>query len=258
MEVIIYPDAREASVAACDRIQALVAAKPDAVLALPTGNTPRAMYAELAKRVAQGELDLGRVQIFMLDEFVGLPHDHEQSYHTFAQREIVGPLNLRPEQVRVLDGTASDLPRMCAAYEEAIAAAGGIDLCVLGIGQDGHIAFNEPSSSLASRTRVKALTPATIKEQARAFGEAQAVPRHVVTMGVATILEAKRIILLAFGRSKALVVAKAVEGPITAFVPASALQMHPAVTAMLDPEASEDLRLQEYYQLIAALTPNET
>ena len=185
----------------------------------------------------------------MLDEYVGLPADHPERYRSVIEADLVSPTDLPSERAHGPDGLATDLPAACAAYEQAIREAGGIDLQVLGVGSDGHIAFNEPGSSLSSRTRIKTLTDQTRRDNARFFGgDVEAVPRHCLTQGVGTILEARHVVLLASGREKADAVHHVVEGAVTAMWPGSALQLHPHVTVVVDEDAAARLQLAAYYR----------
>ena len=229
-------------------IAALVAAKPGAVLGLATGSSPLSVYRDLARRYAAGKLSLAGARAFLLDEYVGLASGHPQSYRSFLARELEAHVDFASAAVHGPDVHADDLLAACDAYEAAIVAAGGVDLQLLGIGTDGHIGFNEPGSSLASRTRIKTLTDQTRTDNARFFASLDEVPRHVVTQGVGTILEARHLVLLAFGAAKAVAVAAAVEGPVTAMVPGSALQLHPHVTVVIDEPAAARLRLADYYR----------
>jgi glucosamine-6-phosphate deaminase len=206
------------------------------------------VYDDLARRVAAGELSLAGVRAFLLDEYVGLPRGHDQGYRTFVARRLEDRVDLAPGAVQGPDVWADDLPTACAAYEDAIAAAGGVDVQLLGIGTDGHVGFNEPGSSLASRTRIKTLTDQTRADNARFFAAADQVPRHVLTQGVGTILTARHLVMLAFGAAKAGAVARAVEGPVTAMVPGSALQLHPHATVVVDEAAASGLALADYYR----------
>jgi len=193
-------------------------------------------------------LEFRRVTTFNLDEYVGLGPDHPCSYRRFMQEHLFGLVDLVPHRAHVPDGLTRDIPAFCADYERWIREAGGIDLQLLGLGQDGHIAFNEPTSSLASRTRLKTLTPLTVSANRQCFPEGEEVPMHVLTMGVGTIMEARRCLLLAFGARKAPAVGRMIEGPITSMVPASILQMHPCTTVILDDEASRHLGLRNYFK----------
>lgn len=246
MEIIIQPTPDIAtSVAACV-IKRLLQEKPNAVLGLATGSTPLALYRALIDM----KLDWSRVTTFNLDEYIGLPADHPQSYRSFMWENLFRHVNIAPENVHIPDGNAQDIPGFCAAYEQRIREAGGIDLQLLGIGTDGHIGFNEPTSSLASRTRIKTLTPQTRKDNARFFAGADDVPTHVITMGIGTIMEARRNLMLAFGANKAQAIAEAVEGPITSLNPASILQMHPDARIFLDEAAASGLRRADYYRWV--------
>jgi glucosamine-6-phosphate deaminase len=229
-------------------IVALVSRKPGAVLGLATGASPLAIYRDLAGRHAAGRLSLAGARAFLLDEYVDLPPGHPESYRSFIARELEAHVDFAPDAIRGPDVHADDLLAACDAYESAIRESGGVDLQLLGIGTDGHIGFNEPASSLASRTRIKTLTDQTRRDNARFFASLDEVPRHVVTQGVGTILEARHLVLLAFGPTKAAAVAAAVEGPVTAMVPASALQLHPHATVVVDGAAASRLRLASYYR----------
>jgi len=195
-------------------------------------------------------LNFSQVVTFNLDEYVGLSPDHPASFHYFMWKHLFSQVNIRPENVHIPDGLASDMEAHCRQYEEEIKVAGGLDIQILGIGTDGHIGFNEPTSSLSSRTRIKTLTEQTRKENATLFGAEENIPYHAITMGIGTILEAKICLLLAFGKKKARAIAQAVEGPVTSMVTASALQIHPKAIILLDKEASSELRLVNYYQWV--------
>lgn len=246
-EVIIVGGRKAAGALVAEAIERLVAKKPDTVLGLATGDTPLPVYRALAERVRSG-LDLSRLRGFALDEYVGLPLSHPQSYHTVIEREVVTPLGLTPSAVAVPDGRPFGIETAGERYEDAIRAAGGVDLQILGIGTDGHIGFNEPGSSFASLTRVKTLTRQTREDNARFFDSVEQVPIHSITQGLGTILRAKRLVLLAFGEGKAAAVAAAVEGPLSASVPASAIQLHPRATVVVDEEAASLLAEREYYR----------
>ena len=250
MEIVILPDAGAAGQHAAEVVAALLRRKSDAVLGLATGSTPEGLYAELVRRHREEGLSFAGVRTFNLDEYVGLPPEHPESYHSYMQRRLLGAVDLGTEKVHIPDGMAADLEAECEAYEAAILQAGGIDLQVLGIGSDGHIGFNEPSSSLGSRTRIKTLTPETVEDNARFFDSPGEVPRHVLTMGVGTILEAREVLLLAFGEGKAPAVRAAVEGPLTASCPASVLQMHRRARVVLDDGAASQLERAGYYRWV--------
>ena len=255
MEIVIQPTAEAASIVTAKIIAQLVRRKPDAVLGLATGSTPLATYRELVRMHREDDLDFSNVRTFNLDEYVGLPHEHPQSYHAFMQENLFQHINVPRESICIPNGLAADVPAECAAYEAAIRAAGGIDLQVLGIGTDGHIGFNEPSSSLASRTRIKTLTARTRSDNARFFGSADEVPIHVITMGVGTIMDARQVLMLAFGAGKAKALADAVEGPIMAMNPASILQMHPVAKCLIDEPAAAILTRREYYKWVYERKP---
>jgi glucosamine-6-phosphate deaminase len=196
----------------------------------------------------EDRLDFSKATTFNLDEYVNLDPTHPASYHQFMEENFFSHVNLRRESVHIPDGMVADVPAHCAEYERAIHKAGGIDLQILGLGSDGHLGFNEPGSSLASRTRIKTLTERTRSDNARFFTGAQEVPHHVITMGLGTIMESRMCLLLAFGKAKAEAVAASVEGPVTASVPGSLLQFHPQVKVLLDAESASSLTRAEYYQ----------
>ena len=255
MEVVIVPDAKAGGELIAETIAALIARKPDALLGVATGSTPLPIYRALAERVAGGGLDVGGLRVCQLDEYVGLPQGHPESYRSVIAREVLEPLGLGLERFLGPDGTSKDIPAACAAYDAALAAAGGVDLQILGIGTDGHIGFNEPCSSLASRTRIKTLTPQTREDNARFFASLDEVPHHVITQGIGTILEARHLVLLATGAGKAEAVAATVEGPLAALVPASALQLHPHATVVVDEAAAAQLKHADYFRATYAAKP---
>ncbi len=250
MEIIVQPDSESASSVGAAIVARAIRRKPDLVLGLATGSTPLALYRSLADMHRRQGLDFSRVTTFNLDEYIGLAPDHPASYHRFMAENFFDHVNLRRENVHIPDGLSPDVPAFCRDYEERLRRCGGIDLQVLGIGSDGHIGFNEPTSSLASRTRIKTLTPETIADNARFFGSTDAVPRHVITMGIGTILESRTLLLLAFGAGKAEAVARSVEGPVTSMVPASALQLHPDARVLLDEAAAAGLQKADYYRWV--------
>jgi glucosamine-6-phosphate deaminase len=248
MEVIITEEERIGELVA-DDIAALVARVPDAVLGLATGSSPLRIYDSVAPRVDAGTLSLARARAFTLDEYVGLPAGHPAAYRTVIDADFVSRVDLPADAVQGPDGTAADLAAACAAYEAAIRDAGGVDLQILGIGTDGHIAFNEPGSSLSSRTRVKTLTEQTRRDNARFFGgDLESVPRHCLTQGLGTIMEARHIVLVATGAGKAQAVHHLVEGAVSALWPATILQHHPRVTVLIDEAAASRLQLADYYR----------
>jgi len=246
--VIIEKTAEDAGRRAARMIAELVRRKPACVLGLATGSTPLTAYAELVRMHREEGLDFSHVVTFNLDEYVGLGPSHPQSYRSFMQRHLFDHLNINPSKTHVPDGRALDFDAHCRQYEQRIRDAGGIDLQLLGIGSDGHIAFNEPGSSLGSRTRLKTLTSKTIQDNARFFGSEDQVPRLAVTMGVGTILESRRCLLLAIGAPKAAAIRSTIEGPVTAQVTASALQLHRDVVVIADEEAAGWLARREYYE----------
>ena len=248
MQIIICKTKEEACRKAADTIASAIRANPRIVLGLATGSTPVAMYDELVKDNKAGKVDFSTVRSFNLDEYQGLPPEHDQSYRYFMNANLFDRVNIDKANTRVPPGQAEDVAAACAQYEADIKAAGGIDIQVLGIGSDGHIAFNEPGSSLVSRTRLVALTEQTIKDNARFFASEADVPRRAVSMGVGTIMEARKIVMLAFGANKAAAVKAAVEGGISQFCPASALQMHPDAMVFLDEEAASQLALKDFYK----------
>ena len=250
MEVVIVKDVREAGRLAASAVTALLARTPDAVLGLATGSSPRPLYADLARRSAEEGLDLSRATAFALDEYVGLPRDHPASYGSVIRREFSERVTIDPARVHSPDGLTVDLVASCAAYEDAIRDAGGIDLQILGLGADGHIGFNEPGSSLASRTRIKTLTEQTRRDNARFFSSLSEVPHHVVTQGVGTIMDARHVVLLAAGAAKAQAVHGLVEGPVTAMCVGSVLQFHPHTTVIVDEAAASALLLADYYRQV--------
>ncbi len=249
MEVVISQDANEIGVVGADAIAALLGRKPGAVLGLATGSSPLPIYDELVRRAATGNPSFRQARGFTLDEYVGLPADHPQRYRNVIDEVFVSKVDFAPGAVQGPDGLAADVPAACAEYESAIRDAGGVDLQILGIGTDGHIAFNEPGSSLGSRTRIKTLTRQTRMDNARFFdGEVDAVPTHCLTQGLATIMEARHLILVATGRGKAEAVHQLVEGPVSALWPATILQLHPHATVLLDEAAARRLQLVDYYR----------
>ncbi|MEI3865949.1 glucosamine-6-phosphate deaminase [Microbacterium sp. CCNWLW134] len=245
-EIVIVdsPDAAGALVAA--EIVRLIGENPRTVLGLATGSTPLPVYRALRERTAG--IDLSGIRGFALDEYVGIAPDHPESYASVIRREVVELLGLDPALVHVPDGDLERITVSGEEYERAIDDAGGVDLQILGIGTDGHLGFNEPGSSFASRTRVKTLTAQTRRDNARFFPSLDDVPRHCITQGLGTILRARHLVLLAFGEGKAAAVAGAVEGPLTASLPASAIQLHPHATVVVDEAAASQLRLADYYR----------
>jgi len=256
MEIIIQPTPEDCARIGGKIVASLLRRKPNAVLGLATGSTPEPLYAELVRMRREDALDFAGVTTFNLDEYIGLPSDHPCSYRYFMQEQLFDHVNVRPERTHVPDGLAVDIKAECEAYEKSIIAAGGIDLQVLGVGTDGHIAFNEPASSLGSRTRIKTLTQKTREDNARFFDSIDEVPRHCITMGVGTIMECRKLVLFAFGEAKAKVIAAAVEGPVSAMVPASALQLHQNVKILIDEAAASKLQQRDYYKEVFTHKPD--
>lgn len=256
MEVIIQRDSKAGARIVADAVQALLATKPTAVLGLATGSSPLAVYDELAARFAAGAITFEQARAFMLDEYVGIPADHPERYRNVIDTELISRVDFDPAAVQGPDGLADDIPAACAAYEAAISAAGGVDLRILGIGTDGHVGFNEPGSSLASRTRIKTLTAQTRADNARFFGDdIAAVPTHVLTQGLATIMSARHLVLVANGQGKAEAVHHLVEGAVSAMWPGTILQHHPHVSVVIDDAAAGRLQLADYYRQTYAAKP---
>ena len=244
MLVLIEKDYDALSREAARRVAELIRRKPDCVLGLATGSTPVGLYKELIRLHRNEGLDFSKVTTFNLDEYVGLPPEHSRSYHAFMWEHLFDHIDVDRRFVHVPHGMADDVTGFCEWYERRIEAAGGIDLQVLGIGANGHIAFNEPSSSLGSRTRIKTLSSTTREDNARFFGSLDDVPKYAITMGVGTIMEARQLLLLASGEGKADAIARTVEGPITAMVPASIVQLHRDAVVIVDEDAAAGLRLE--------------
>ena len=255
MEIVIQRDYAQMSRAAAEIIAEVLNTKPNAVLGMATGSTPLGLYQELVRLHRERQLDFSRVTTFNLDEYVGLPTNHPQSYHHFMHEHFFRHVNIQPQNINIPSGTTSNYPAFCAWYEQRIADCGGIDVQILGIGSDGHIAFNEPGSSLSSRTRLKTLSKQTIDDNARFFDSRESVPVYAITMGVGTILDARKLVLVASGKLKARAVAQAVEGPVTSMVTASAIQLHADAKVIVDAEAAAELTMRDYYEFIYASKP---
>jgi glucosamine-6-phosphate deaminase len=253
VEIILTRDAEHAADLTAQVILARLKAKPDLVLGLATGSTPIGVYRRLREAHARGEASFAHVRTFNLDEYLDVPAEHPQSYRTFMRAHLFEGVDLKPSHIHFPPSEGKDLLRRCGRYEEEIIAAGGIDVQLLGIGRNGHIGFNEPTSSLASRTRVKTLTERTLEDNARFYGPGERPPTLAVTMGIGTILDAREVLLQAIGSKKAQAVRNMVEGPISSFFPASALQLHRRVTAYLDPDAASLLAMTAYYRRTKAL-----
>ena len=261
MLVILKRDDDEISLQAAQLIASAVRRKPALTLGLATGSTMVGVYKHLVALHQQGSLDFSRVVTFNLDEYLGLPSSHPQSFHHFMQENLFAHVNVAPRNIHMPDGTIhGNYDRYCASYEEAIRKAGGLDLQLLGIGRNGHIGFNEPTSSIGSRTRLKVLSKETLDDNSKFFAPGEESPRCAITMGIGTILDARKVLLLATGASKSAAVAKSIEGPITSAVSASALQLHPDVTFLIDDAAASQLTQRDYYhrvlEMTALLTPD--
>lgn len=255
MLLVLKPNSQELGREAARVVANAVRRNPALRLGLATGSTMLAMYQELVRLHQREGLDFSRVATFNLDEYLGLSGSHPQSFHNFMQQNFFAHVNVDPDNVHIPDGSIKgNYQQYCASYEEAIRKAGGIDLQILGIGRNGHIGFNEPTSSLGSRTRLKVLSKETIHDNRKFFASEDEIPQCAITMGIGTILESKRILLLANGSSKAAAIARAIEGPLTASVTASALQLHSDVTFIIDREAGAELKQQEYYQRVLEMT----
>jgi glucosamine-6-phosphate deaminase len=251
MEVIVRPDADRAAMLAARLIAARLRAKPDLVLGLATGRTMERVYARLVEMHQRSGLDFSRARSFNLDEYIGLSGQDKRSYRHYMNHHLFRHVNLDLDNTHLLDGTAPDLKAEATRYEALIRAAGGVDVQLLGIGEAGHIGFNEPLSALMSRTRDKALTPITRRQNAAMFGgDPEKVPARALTMGVGTVLDARELLLVVTGRAKAEILARAVEGPITAMISASAIQLHPSCKVIADEDAARKLRGCEYYDWI--------
>jgi glucosamine-6-phosphate deaminase len=228
---------REAAAIVADRLRK----KPNLVLGLATGTTPLGLYKEMIRMHAKEGLDFSKITTFNLDEYVGLSPFHPQSYHYFMKENLFRYINVPEQTIHIPDGNADDIDAFCSWYEEEIRKCGGIDLQILGVGANGHIAFNEPGSSLGSRTRIKTLTETTRADNARFFNGIEEVPKYALTMGIGTIMDAHELVLLASGKTKADAIKAAVEGPITAQIPASVVQLHRVTFMIVDRDAASRL-----------------
>ena len=255
MQIVISKTYEELSKKAAQVIADVLNAKPNAVLGLATGSSPIGLYKELIRMHKEEGLDFSQVTTFNLDEYVGLPANHEQSYHYFMHENLFKHINIPRENIHIPSGTTKNYKAFCQWYEDRIKECGGIDVQVLGIGSDGHIAFNEPTSSLASRTRLKTLARQTIEDNARFFDRIEDVPIYAITMGVGTILEARKLVLVANGENKADAVARMIEGPVTSMITGSALQLHPDAHVFIDEAAASKLTMRDYYEWIQEKMP---
>lgn len=255
MEIFINDTYEAMSRAAAKVVANVINTKPNAVLGMATGSTPLGLYKELVRMHKEEYLDFSQVTTFNLDEYVGLPVTHNQSYHYFMHENFFKHVNIPPQNIYIPSGTTDNYRAFCAWYEQRIVEVGGIDLQILGIGSDGHIAFNEPTSSLNSRTRLKTLAKQTIDDNARFFDKSEDVPIYAITMGVGTILEARKLLLVANGKNKADAIAAMVEGPVTSMITASALQLHPESLVFVDADAANKLKMLDYYKWIQKMKP---
>jgi glucosamine-6-phosphate deaminase len=253
-EVLVLESPQSAGAFVAAHVASEVRRHPDFTLGVATGSTPLPVYEALREEAASGT-DFSHMAVFALDEYVGLPAGHHESYHAVIDREVAVPLGLRPEAVHVPDGSLAGIETAGERYEQALIEHGGVDLQLLGIGRTGHLGFNEPGSSFGSLSRVKTLTEQTRIDNARFFDGLDDVPIHCVTQGLGTILRARHLVLLAFGEGKAEAVAAAVEGPVTASMPGSAIQLHPHVTVVLDAAAASGLEYRDYYRLAQERKP---
>jgi glucosamine-6-phosphate deaminase len=248
MEVIIKPDYDQVCTESAAIIREAWIRKNALVLGLATGKTPLGLYKRLIRLYQEKEMDFSSVIAFNLDEYLGLTESHPQSFAYYLEQNLFRQVNIRKENVHRLEGRPSDIEEHCRAYEHKIKSVGGIDVQILGIGKNGHIAFNEPGSALSSRTRLKILSRETVEANRPFFKDEREMPRFCLTMGIGTILEAKMIVLLASGKDKAEIVARAIEGPVTASVPASVLQFHPRAKLVIDEAAAVELTNGPYYR----------
>lgn len=250
MKVVILDNAAQVAAYGAGVFQQQLQAKPNSVLGLATGSTPVALYEELIALNRQGDISFAQARTFNLDEYLGLAGNHPQSYRYFMNDKLFNHVDIDPANTQVPPGNAEDPLTACAQYEHDIEQAGGIDIQLLGIGRNGHIGFNEPSSSLASRTRVKTLTQATIDDNARFFDADEYQPHLSITMGIGTILESRKVVLLATGEAKARAIKDTVEGPVSAACPASALQLHRDAVLIIDEAAAGELNDPEFFKHI--------
>ena len=255
MEVIVQPNAAAAAQFTARLIADAIKAKPQFNLGLATGATMEAVYAELADMNKKKKVDFSKVSSFNLDEYIGLPPEDKNSYRYYMDYHLFDKINIDKKNTHLPDGMTKDEAGEGARYEAAIKAAGGIDLQLLGIGSDGHIGFNEPLSSFASRTRAKSLTPATYRQNSIYFDPPESMPMRAFTMGVGTILDARHIVMLILGAKKAGIAAQAIEGPLSSMVTGSAIQLHPSAVVVLDEGAASKLTMREYYDWVFAHEP---
>lgn len=253
MQVLIFPDPLALAKKSADLVESQIQTYPDSVIGLATGSTPLGLYEQLISRHEESGLSFSKIRTFNLDEYVGIPSDHPQSYRTFMDENLFDRINIDKSNTQVPDGMAENPLEVGPEYEKMIETAGGIDLQILGVGTDGHIGFNEPTSSLGSVTRVKTLTQQTMTDNSRFFEPDEFQPKLAITMGMKTILDARRILLLAHGENKAEAVRDMIEGPLSAFCPASALQLHQRTTILIDEAAASKLSLKDYYKFVGEM-----
>lgn len=256
MEVVIVPTAADIAALAADVIARVLITQRAPVIGLSTGSSPLGTYRALIERCRRGEVSFADADAVLLDEYLGLPAGHPEAYRAFIGRELVDHVDLDPARLHGPAVDCPDVPALCARYEALLVRLGGVDVQLLGIGGDGHLGFNEPGSSLASRTRIKTLTEETRRDNARFFASPDEVPHHVVTQGLGTIGDARHLVLVASGAGKAAAVAQAVEGPLTAMCPASVLQLHPHVSVLVDEAAAAGLAHADYYRSVYAGKPD--
>ncbi|MBS1271979.1 MAG: Glucosamine-6-phosphate deaminase 1 [Candidatus Marinimicrobia bacterium] len=250
MLVTIKDDYESMSEQAAQIVAEQIRRKPDSVIGFATGSTPLGLYNELIRMHRETGLDFSKITTFNLDEYVGLPPEHDQGYHYFMWENLFKHINVDPRHVYIPDGMADDIDYFCEWYEEQMAEVRGLDLQILGIGANGHIAFNEPGSSLGSRTRIKTLTSKTVKDNARFFDDPEEVPKYAITMGIGTIMDARKLVLVASSEGKADAIQATLEGPITAMVPATIVQMHQQAHVVLDTEAASKLEYEHHEGIV--------
>ncbi len=254
MLVDIVEDYEALSEKSAQKIAEIIKSKPTAVIGFATGSTPVGLYQRLVQYHKNDGLDFSGLTTFNLDEYIGLPADHIQSYAYFMWRHLFSHVNVKKGAVHIPDGMSEDVDSHCAWYEEQIEKAGGLDVQILGIGANGHLAFNEPGSSLGSRTRIKTLTTETVNSNARFFDTTEQVPKYAITMGVGTIMEARQLLLMASGAGKAEAIRATLEGPVTAMVPATIVQLHRDAHTIIDEMAASKLHYN-HHDGIAELKP---
>lgn len=250
MRVLIFDTKQQAADAFADKLIQHISSNPNCTLGMATGGTMVPVYQRMVDAGSSGNITYSGIRTFNLDEYVALPIEHPLSYHTYMAEHLFERCDFQPENTNIPNGNANELTEEAVRYECAISDVGGIDYQLLGIGENGHIGFNEPTSSLGSRTRTKTLAPSTVEANARYFDRPEDVPRLCITMGIATILQARNIALLAVGEHKAAAIRSMIEGPVSAMCPASALQLHQQVDIYLDSNAAQHLELLEYYKSV--------